>query len=272
MNVSSFHYRKSLLMIGIFFLALCSQSAAQTPAETHQAIEAALNNYLNGSSYNRPEQIKSAFYAESDMFLHHSEKPIYRMNSLKYADLFEKRERNIFNGRFGKILDIDVSGNIATAKAEILMPKIEARFIDIFVLKKLEDEWKIISKAADRAESARSGKRILLMAARASRGERFSDLIDAYEIAAEAGYTIDIVSPDGGAVSFKKVAMRNPKHKAYLYDADFMYALKHSLQPKQVRANDYVLAKYIGKGRALNNADMKTLYSNICGQDNTCVN
>ena len=100
---------------------------------THDAIAATLKNYLDGSSYNQPDQIQSAFYPESDMFLHHGEKPIYRMNSLEYAALFEKRERGVFNGRFGKILDIDVSGNIATAKAEILIPTIDAQFFDIFI-------------------------------------------------------------------------------------------------------------------------------------------
>lgn len=43
---------------------------------------------------------------------------------------------------------IDVANNIALAKAEIKIPSRDMVFIDIFLLKKLSGQWKIISKAA----------------------------------------------------------------------------------------------------------------------------
>ena len=45
-------------------------------------------------------------------------------------------------------MTIDQSNDIAMAKAEIKIPARNMHFIDIFLLKKLEGQWKIISKAA----------------------------------------------------------------------------------------------------------------------------
>lgn len=260
---------KPLAAMMFISASLPSASFAQD-STTHEAIEATLNNYLNGSSYNRPSQIKSAFYPESDMFLHHGEKPIYRMNSLKYAALFEKRERGVFNGRYGKILDIDISGNIATAKAEILMPNIKARFFDVFILKQLDGEWKIISKAADRTESKRSGERFLLMV---HKTQNLTDIIKAYEKAVSAGYTVNIFNAAEGPVTLSKVNMTTPKHKAYLYDADFMYALKHPLTLGDVTPDDYASAKRLTFGfwGGKENPDALKLYTAICEETVTCA-
>ena len=59
-----------------------------------------------------------------------------------------KTKQGKFNGRVGKILSVDQENDIAMAKAEILTKRGEIRYIDIFLLKKIEGEWKIISKAA----------------------------------------------------------------------------------------------------------------------------
>lgn len=242
---------------------------------TQAAIEATLNNYLDGSSHNDPKQIKSAFYPESDMFLDHAEKPIYRMNSFEYAALFEKRERGVFNGRFGKILDIDIEGDIATAKAEIVLPRRESRYIDIFILKKLSGEWKVISKAAGRADSNRTGEKTLLIVTDKRKSEDFSDLIADYEKMAKVGYTVDIVSPDGGAINFKGLDMRKPTHKKYLYDADFMYALENTLSPANITASDYVSATYVcdkdAKRSEAGHKDIDALYASICSGKNSCA-
>lgn len=247
-------------------LALCfSQAASAQDLTEQQAIEATLNNYLNGSSYNRPTQITSAFYPESDMFLHHDEKPIYRMGPDTYAALFEKRERDVFNGRYGKILDIDVAGKIATAKAEILMPRIEARFFDVFILKKLEGEWKIISKAADRTESTRNGERFLLIAD--EKGQKFSDVITAYEQAVRQGYTVNIAGDGSEPLTLKKIRMSNPDHKRYLYDADFMFTLENPIPLGDIKAEDYAVARTLNTKP---NEKAKRLYAEICKGKTSC--
>lgn len=258
--------------LACMLFAYAPHSFAQNSANQHSAVKAALNNYLNGSSYSRPDQIKSAFYADSDMFLHHPEKPIYRMTPETYAALFEKRERDKFNGRYGKILDIDISGDIATAKAEILIPKGHARYIDIFILKKLNSGWKILSKAAGHGESDRSGDRILLIAP--DRPTSFSELIKAFKQAHQAGYTAEIVSPHGGPLIFKAANMRDPEHRAYLYDADFMYALKHTRSPDALDPKNFAAAKFIRKADARRGktkvAPLNTLFAAICEGKKQC--
>jgi hypothetical protein len=64
--------------------------------------------------------------------------------------LFEKNEPGTFGGRYSKILSIDIEGNLALVKAEILFPRINKRFIDVFIMKEVEEgSWLIISKAAN---------------------------------------------------------------------------------------------------------------------------
>lgn len=128
---------------------LCFMSLSLLSAQTEEAqITEALNRYLQGSSYSLPKLIGSAFYEDATLFLSKKDQEIYALSPKAYANLYLKREQGKFNGRYGTILAIDISNNIATAKAEIHIPKGNMRFIDLFLLKKLQGEWKIIGKAA----------------------------------------------------------------------------------------------------------------------------
>lgn len=128
-------------------LLVCTTNIAQTEEDD---IRKALQNYIDGSSYNDPEKIVSPFYEDALMFLSKKDEPIYILSPNEYAALFKKREKGKFNGRIGKILSVDQQNDIATAKIEILIGKEKLRYIDLFILKNLEGEWKILSKAATR--------------------------------------------------------------------------------------------------------------------------
>ena len=52
----------------------------------------------------------------------------------------------------GKVISIEVVKDIATAKVEISIPDRKMIFIDLFLLKKIGDKWKIISKTATRID------------------------------------------------------------------------------------------------------------------------
>ncbi|TMU54929.1 nuclear transport factor 2 family protein [Flagellimonas algicola] len=135
-------HKTLLFTIALFaFLSVNAQ-------DEETAIRATLQNYLDGSSYSNLEQITSAFYPEADLFLSKKDQELWVLSPQEYADLFKNREHGKFNGRVGKILSIDQSHNIALAKASIEIPSRKMTFIDIFLLKKLQGEWKIISKAA----------------------------------------------------------------------------------------------------------------------------
>lgn len=114
------------------------------------AIREALQSYIDGSSYNDPEKIEAPFYEDARMFLSKKDQPIWILSPKEYADRFKKREKGKFNGRVGTILSVDQSHDIATAKVEISIDEGNMIFMDLFILKKLEGAWKIISKAATR--------------------------------------------------------------------------------------------------------------------------
>ncbi|MEW7289361.1 nuclear transport factor 2 family protein [Aquimarina sp. 2304DJ70-9] len=131
----------------ILTLILCTTINAQSEEEN---IKTTINKYLSGTSYNTPEMIEEAFYEEATLFLTHKEKKLWIVPVKEYVSWFQNKEKGKFNGRIGKVLSIDQQNDIAMAKAEILAKGKEIRYMDIFLLKKIEGEWKIISKAATR--------------------------------------------------------------------------------------------------------------------------
>ena len=135
----------------VFFTALLVLAHLMAVAQTEEAaIRESLQSYIDGSSYNDPEKIVAPFYEDARMFLSKKDQPIWLLSPKEYADLFKKREKGKFNGRVGTILAVDQANDIATAKVEINIDEGTMIFIDLFILKKLEGHWKIISKAATR--------------------------------------------------------------------------------------------------------------------------
>ena len=123
-------------------------SSSSSDQSEDDNIRATIQRYLDGTSYNRPDVTESAFYEEAELFLSHPEREIWIVPIAEYVGWLANREEGTFNGREGRILSIDRTNDIATAKAEIRSTTNEARYIDLFLLKKVGGEWKIISKAA----------------------------------------------------------------------------------------------------------------------------
>ncbi|MCX2679737.1 nuclear transport factor 2 family protein [Galbibacter sp. EGI 63066] len=126
-----------------------SLNAPKTSTYTYtdkDLIEKTLQGYIEGSSYNKLDMLESAFAKNATLYL--TIKKEFKVLTPKEYLTFFKGTPGTFNGRRGKILDIDITGDIATAIAEILIPERKMRFIDLFLLKKIGDDWKIISKTA----------------------------------------------------------------------------------------------------------------------------
>jgi len=243
-----------------FFLSLivlCLSFSITAQTENEQ-IKVTINNYIEGTSYNQLDQIAEAFYPEAELFLDINDEMVVVPIS-EYISWFENNKPGEFNGRVGRIISIDQFQNVATAKAEILMPKSKSRFIDFFILKKIEGKWKIISKTASKKESNKTGDRILFVASNATfygnsdiaTGNSFSEIVNAYHVLDQAGYTIDFVSPIGGTVPLAYINTSEEQEKSYLYDKDFMYALEYTLSPEQVDPNLYRAIYYVGGGSAM---------------------
>lgn len=127
-------------------------TSVQAQSDVDQ-IKKSVNDYLEGTSYSKPDQVSRAFYEEANLFLSHKDKPIWIVPIKEYVENFvANKEKGVFNGREGKILAIDINNDIATAKTQIVFKKSDMTFIDLFLLKKIEGAWKIISKAATRTK------------------------------------------------------------------------------------------------------------------------
>ncbi|TPN87987.1 nuclear transport factor 2 family protein [Aquimarina algicola] len=135
----------------ICLLLICIANTAIAQSDEDQ-IKKTIDTYIEGTAYNNPEMTMEAFYKDANLFLSHKDKEIWIVPIKEYASWLAKREKGKFNGRTGKVIAVDVSNDIATAKAEIMMDDKNSKFIDIFLLKKLKGKWKVISKAATRIE------------------------------------------------------------------------------------------------------------------------
>lgn len=228
-------------------------TAISNGTETEQ-IRAVINDYIIGTSYNYPEQTKAAFIPSANMFLDHPEKPLFVMTIEKYAEGLAKSEAGVFNGRVTNILSIDQFEGIASAKLEVLIPNYGKRFIDLLLLKKLENGWKIISKTAGSEVSERTTNKVLLIVSNATRqgksdlaaGNSFSEVVLAYDGYQKAGYHVDIVSPLGGEVPLAYINPADSLQLNYLYNSDFMYSLKDTRKPSDIKAEDYDIVQFTG--------------------------
>ena len=163
------------------------------------------------------------------------------------------------NGRIGEILLIDIENNTATAKVEIIAPEKQQRFVDLFLLKKLDNTWKVLSKTATSELANNSGDRVLFIVSNAHfhgdselpAGVSFSEIVKAYDKFKLAGFTVDFVSPKGGAIPLSYINTSDSIHKQYLYNADFMYAIGNTKTPEQIEPRNYKAVHYVGGNNAM---------------------
>lgn len=222
-------------------------------------IKIALMNYINGTSYNETKLIDQAFYPEANLYLTKDDNEPWIVPISEYTSWFKKAKKGQFNGRIGNILYIEDFNTIALAKAEILNPDKNITYIDMFLLKKIQNEWKIISKTADSEVSNLSGDRILFIVSNAHyygdselpTGNSYSEIVNAYDTFKKAGYIIDFVSPEGGSIPLAYINTTDSVQKAYLYNSDFMFSLKHTKKPDEINPEDYKAVHYIGGGSAM---------------------
>jgi len=237
--------------------AICIQFV--NAQSSRNQVEKTLLNYINGSPYNQVAQLKSAFAEDATLYLKGSDNQLRIISPETYTGWFKKATPGKFNGRIGKILAIDVQGDIATAKAEILFTTKGTKYVDLFLLSKKDDGWKIISKTASGGKTIKRGNRIVFFVSNShfygdskiSTGNSYSEIVNAYDEFLKAGFTVDFVSPKGGSVPLSYINTSDPIGKKYLYDDEFMYLLKYTKKPTDVLAKDYKAVYYVGGGSAM---------------------
>lgn len=134
--------------ISLFIILFISFNISLQGQSDPDLIKSVLENFIEGTSFNYPDKVLSAFYPNTPMFLYNRADTVLVMSSEKYASLYGRKKPGIPNARYAKVLAIDVERDIASAKIETIMPYWDQRFVDIVLLKKIDGHWKIISKAA----------------------------------------------------------------------------------------------------------------------------
>jgi putative intracellular protease/amidase len=202
--------------------------------------------------------LESAFTDNATLYLTNKDGLFKRYTPKEYTGFFKNAEKNKFNGRYAKILEIEQIKDIATAKVEIAGPGREWVYVDLFLLKKLKDGWKIISKTATKVDDLRQNSVLFIVSnahfyadTKLTTGNSFSEIVNAYDVFKNAGYTVDFVSPKGGAVPLAYINTSDEMSKKYLYDSAFMNALKSTKKPSEIDASKYKAVQYIGGGSAM---------------------
>ncbi|CAM1369994.1 nuclear transport factor 2 family protein [Tenacibaculum xiamenense] len=243
-------------VMSLFFVNLIFAQSNENP--NLKLITNTLNRYIEGSSYNNRELLKSAFVSDATLYLT-TRSGFQKLSVDQYANFFNPEKKEEFNGRVGKVLDINTFEDIAQAKVEILFSKTNVVYVDLFLLKQTESGWKIISKTATRLKEKRKKDKILFIVSNAHfygnselrTGNSFSEIVNAYDVFTKNGYEIDFVSPEGGAIPLAYVNTSDELSKKYVYSPDFMNKLKTTLAPNQVKTSDYKVVQYIGGGSSM---------------------
>ncbi len=84
-----------------------------------------------------------------------------------------------------------------------------------------------------------------------STSNHFEEIIVPYDLFMKAGYTVDFISPKGGAIPIGYINSSDSIQKKYLYDAWFMGKLAHTMKPTEIIADDYAAIFYTGGGAAM---------------------
>lgn len=245
------------LYLIILLLTLCNFAHAHN--DDVNLIKQTLNSYIQGTSYNDQAKIKNAFAKNASLFLYKKDLNVWQVKIDEYAAWFKPKNKGQFNGRIGEILSIDIERNTTTAKVEILVPNKGIRYVDLFLLKKISNHWKVLSKTATSEQANNHGERILFIVSNAHfhgnsklpTGVSFSEIVNAYDTFKKSGYTVDFVSPQGGAIPLAYISTSQAKHKEHLYDSDFMFAIKHTKSPSEINPANYRGVHYVGGGNAM---------------------
>ncbi len=84
-----------------------------------------------------------------------------------------------------------------------------------------------------------------------STSNHFAEIVLAYDEFVKVGYSVDFVSPEGGAIPIGYLNTSSEIQKKYLYSPEFMHLLKHTKSPKEINTSNYKAVYYGGGGAAM---------------------
>ncbi|MET0267517.1 MAG: nuclear transport factor 2 family protein [Duganella sp.] len=251
--------RTIIIAFLLMFLSFHAQLQAAAPdknmAVDHEQIRKTLTDYIEGTANGEPEKLRRAFHPDFKLYTTTEDNQLRIRSGEEYITGFKQGEKN---KRQGRIVSIDVADNAAMAKVEVLIPNFRL-YTDYFMLMKYDGNWKIVQKSYTWKEASKSAHKILFVTSnqhtygntKINTANHFAEIVIAYDIFKQQGYSVDIVSPAGGALPLGYIDTSDPTQKKYLYDADFMNLLANTLAPGQIDAHQYQAVYYSGGGAAM---------------------
>ncbi|NRB62330.1 MAG: type 1 glutamine amidotransferase domain-containing protein [Saprospiraceae bacterium] len=79
----------------------------------------------------------------------------------------------------------------------------------------------------------------------------FSEIVLAYDVFVKHGFSVDFISPKGGAIPIGYISTSDSIQKKYLYDNEFMDVLETTKKPSEINPKDYAAIYYSGGGAAM---------------------
>lgn len=145
---------KHIIVALILLVILCPIHAQSD----QNLIKETLYNFIDGTTYNYPDTIASAFYPETRMFLYNGSDTAWVVTSEQYASWYERGVEGKSNGRIGSITSIDIEKDVAFAKVQFIIPSFGNRYYDLLLLKKIKGQWKIVAKCTSAEPIPRSNQ------------------------------------------------------------------------------------------------------------------
>jgi len=128
----------------ILFTILSTQLFGQSDQEE---IKAVIQKFMDGTVYNYPDTILSAFYPGTTMFLYTGTDQVRKMTIEEYAALYSRRSPGTKNNRPSRLVTVNQVLDVAYARVEVTVPYFGNRYNDLLLLKKFPTEgWKIVAK------------------------------------------------------------------------------------------------------------------------------
>lgn len=84
-----------------------------------------------------------------------------------------------------------------------------------------------------------------------SAANHFAEIILPYDEFVKEGYTVDFVSPEGGAITIGYIDTTYAIQKKYLSDEGFRSLLRSTSTPSQIESSNYAAIYYVGGGAAM---------------------
>jgi putative intracellular protease/amidase len=261
-----------LFLLGLILITgLNANAQTKNSKPETELITETLLHYIEGTANGDPDRLRNAFHPNFNLYTI-TEKDSLRIRSgEQYISNTKKGEKS---NRIGRILSIDFEKDAATAKAEILIPGWRI-FTDYFLLLKYEGSWKIVHKSYTWREIPKQKGKILFITSNQhtygntniNSSNHFSEIVLAYDVFIKNGYTVDFVSPNGGAIPIGYIETSDTTQKKYLYNNDFMNLLKTTHKPSGINIPDYKAVYYSGGGSAMfgvaENVEIQNIASKI---------